>query len=168
MPETPTLNQSVGFPSPVSDTLPHASHTQHLKKGNGHRGVNTCHMHTHQKIFLKCEKNQEGRKKYSKPPTYEPSSFKLSKMQCGFACSIVFMCLAYIVTCMHLCTWLCFCVLYSIVQSIVVQCLYFNPRVSGSKRKSGGDVAGTPVLFKVLYYKTEIVFFIVFAFLCII
>ena len=112
-------------------------------------------MHTHQKIFLKCEKNQKGRKKYSKSPTYEPSSFKLSKTQCGFACSVLLVCLGYSVTCMHLCTWLCFCVLYSIASSTVVQCLYFNPRVSGSKCESGGDVAGTTVLFKVLYSKTN-------------
>ena len=50
--------------------------------------------------------------------------------------------------------------LYSTVYSTVVQYLYFKPRMSGSKRKSRGDVAGTTVLFKVLYYKIKNVFFI--------
>ena len=40
--------------------------------------------------------------------------------------------------------------LYSTVSSTVVQYLYFKPRMSGSKHKSSGDVAGTTVLFKVL------------------
>ena len=60
--------------------------------------------------------------------------------------------------------------LYSIVDSTVVQYLYFKPRMSGSKRKSSSDVAGTAkkhqllycttVLFKVLYCKIKNVFFI--------
>ena len=36
-----------------------------------------------------------------------------------------------------------------------MQCLYFNPRVSGSKCESGGDVAGTTVLFEVLNHKMK-------------
>ena len=41
--------------------------------------------------------------------------------------------------------------------------------MSGSKRKSSGDVAGTTVLFKVLYCKIKNVFFILsVCFLCII
>ena len=48
--------------------------------------------------------------------------------------------------------------LYSTVYSTVVQYLYFKPRMSGSKRKSNSDVAGTTVLFKVLYCKIKKVF----------
>ena len=48
---------------------------------------------------------------------------------------------------------------------MVVQYLYFKPRMSGSKRKSSDDVAGTTVLFKVLYSKIKNVFFI-FVFVC--
>ena len=33
--------------------------------------------------------------------------------------------------------------LYSTIWSTVAQYLYFKPRMSGSKRKSSGDVAGT-------------------------
>ena len=60
--------------------------------------------------------------------------------------------------------------LYSTVQSTVVQYLYFKPRMSGSKCKSSSDVAGTAkkcqllyctiVLFKVLYCKIKNVSFI--------
>ena len=85
---------------------------------------------------------------YSKSPTYEPSTCKLSKMQtCVHMSHHVsqFTCLACTVMCMHplqvavlLCT-----LLYSTVQSTVVQYLYFKPRISGSKRKGSGDVAGT-------------------------
>ena len=102
---------------------------------------------------------------YSKSPTYEPSSCKLSKIQTCVRMSnhvSQFTCLAYLVTCVHplqvvvfLCT-----LLYSTVQSTVVQCLYFKPRMSRSKRKSSGDVAGTTVLFKVLYCKIKNAFFI--------
>ena len=70
------------------------------------------------------------------------------------------MCLAYIITCEHplqvvvlLCTLQYF-------ESIVAQYPYFKPRMSGSKRKSSGDVAGTTVLFKVPYYKIKNTFFI--------
>ncbi|KAI4548574.1 hypothetical protein MG293_000904 [Ovis ammon polii] len=38
--------------------------------------------------------------------------------------------------------------LYSMVQSTTVQYLYFKPRMSRSKCKSSGDIAGTTVLFK--------------------
>ena len=55
------------------------------------------------------------------------------------------MCLAYVVTCVHplqvvvlMCT-----LLYSPVQSTVVQYLYFKPRMFRSKRKISGDIAGT-------------------------
>ena len=59
--------------------------------------------------------------------------------------------------------------LYSTVQSTVVRYLYFKPRRSGSKSKSSDDVAGTTVLFKVLYCKIKNVFFIFWVcFLCII
>ena len=44
-----------------------------------------------------------------------------------------------------------------------MQCLYFKPRISGSKHKSSGHVAVTDVLFKVLYCMVKNVFFI---FLC--
>ena len=43
--------------------------------------------------------------------------------------------------------------MYSTVQSTVVQYLYFQPMISKSKHKSSGDIAGTTVLFKVLYFK---------------
>ena len=39
--------------------------------------------------------------------------------------------------------------LYSTAESTVVRYLYFKPRMSGSKQKSSGDVAGTTVLFKI-------------------
>ena len=58
---------------------------------------------------------------------------------------------------------------YSTVQSTVVQYIYFKPRMSRSKHKSRGDVAGTTILFKVLYRKIKNVFqFFVFVFLYII
>ena len=79
-----------------------------------------------------------------------------------------FTCLAYIVTCVRpvrvvvlLCT-----LLYSTVQSTVVQYIYFKPRMSRSKRKSSSMYC--TVLFKVLYYKIKNVFFIFCVFLCII
>ena len=40
--------------------------------------------------------------------------------------------------------------------------------MSGCKHKSSNDVAGTTVLFKVLYYKIKNVTFLVFVHLCII
>lgn len=63
------------------------------------------------------------------------------------------MCLVYMVTCVHplRVAVLVHNLLHRTVERTVVQCLYFKPRMSGSKRKSNGDVAGTIVLFKVLY-----------------
>ena len=59
--------------------------------------------------------------------------------------------------------------LHSIVWNTVVQYLYFKPGMSGSKHKSSNDVAGTTILFKVLYCKMKNVFFIFcVCFLCII
>ena len=43
---------------------------------------------------------------------------------------------------------------------MVVQYLYFKRRMSRSKHTSSGDVAGTTVLFRVLYCKIKNVFFI--------
>ena len=64
----------------------------------------------------------------------------------------------YIVTCVHpLQVFVLMCTLSSAAYSTIVQCLYFKPR---SKCESGGDVAGTILLFKVLYYKNKNVFFI--------
>ena len=58
---------------------------------------------------------------------------------------------------------------YFAVVLFRVQYLYFEPRMSRSERKSSGDVAGTTVLFKVLYCKIKNVFFIFcVCFLCII
>ena len=72
-----------------------------------------------------------------------------------------FTCLAYIVMCVHPLSQLCFCTLLcSTVQCTVVQYLYCKPRMSGRKCKSSGEVAGTTVLFKVLYCKIKNVFFI--------
>ena len=50
--------------------------------------------------------------------------------------------------------WLYVYVLYSTVQGIIVQCLYFKPRMSGSKHKNSGDVAGSCCLLPavVLYF----------------
>ena len=45
-----------------------------------------------------------------------------------------------------------------------MQYLYFKPRMSGSRHKSGGDVAGTTVLYKVLHCKIKKMFFIFFVF----
>ena len=64
------------------------------------------------------------------------------------------MCLVYIVACVILCQRLCFCILYSTVESIVVQYLYVKPRAV-SKRKNSSDVSGTTVLFRVLYCKIK-------------
>ena len=109
---------------------------------------------------------------YSKSPTYEPSSCELSKMRTWVRMSnhiSQFTCLVYIVMCVHplqvvvlLCT-----LLHSTVQSTVVQYLYFKPRRFGSKCKTSGDVAGTTVLFKVLYCKIKMFCFFV-CILCII
>ena len=81
-----------------------------------------------------------------------------------------FTCLVCIVTCVHhlqvillLCT-----LLSSPLQRTVVEYVYFKPRISGSKHKGSRDVAGTTVLFKVLYYKIKNIFFIFCLFLCII
>ena len=64
------------------------------------------------------------------------------------------------VTCVHPPQRLC-CVylLYSPIQRIAVQRLYFKSRMSRSNRKSRGEEAGTTVLFKVLYCKIKMVFF---------
>ena len=64
-----------------------------------------------------------------------------------------FTCLAYTVTCMHplQVVVLLRTLLYSTVQSTVVQYMDVHmPRMSRSKHKSRGDVAGTTILFKVL------------------
>lgn len=42
----------------------------------------------------------------------------------------------------------------------MVQCLYFKTRMSGNRHKNSSDVAGTAVLFKVLYCKIKNVFFL--------
>jgi len=78
-----------------------------------------------------------------------------------------FMYLAYIVTCVHpLPVVMLLCTLsYSTIQRTVVQCLYLKPRMSGSEHKSNDDVAGTTVLFKVLYCKIKNVSFIFLCFL---
>ena len=69
-----------------------------------------------------------------------------------------------------LCTLLC-----RTVYSTVVQYLYFNPRMPGSKCKGSGDVTGTAkkcqllywttVFFKVLYRNIKNVLFFVFVFM---
>ena len=61
--------------------------------------------------------------------------------------------------------WLCFCVFHYTVLCRL-QYLYFKPRMSGSKHKSSGNIAGTTVLFKVVYYKIKNALF--WFFLCII
>ena len=50
--------------------------------------------------------------------------------------------------------------LYSSEQRAVLQYLYFKPRMSGRKCKSSGNVAGTTVLFKVLYCTVKNVYFL--------
>ena len=85
--------------------------------------------------------NEKRKQEYNKSPTYEPSSYELSKMQmCVHMSDHIrqFMCLVYIVMCVHplqvvvlLCT-----LLYR------AQYLYFKPMMSGSKHKSS-DIAGT-------------------------
>ena len=56
-------------------------------------------------------------------------------------------CLACIVMCMnHLQGWLC-CVLCNSILSTVGQYLCFKSRMSGSKYKSSGDIAGTVLYF---------------------
>ena len=52
--------------------------------------------------------------------------------------------------------------LYGTVQDTAVQNLYFKLRMSRSKHKSSGEVAGTAALFKVLYCKIKNVFSIFF------
>ena len=44
--------------------------------------------------------------------------------------------------------------LYSSVQSAVVQYLYFKPRVSESKHKISGDIAGTAMKCQVITMET--------------
>ena len=53
----------------------------------------------------------------------------------------------------------CAFVYFTVWYCTEVQYLYFKPRMSGSKRKSSGDVAGTTVLLKVLSCKIKNVFF---------
>ena len=82
-----------------------------------------------------------GRIKYSKAPTYEPSSCKLSKMRMSVCMSNhthQFMCLVYIVKCASS-TVLCSCIFYS----TVVPYHYFKPRISRNKHKSSSDIAGS-------------------------
>ena len=67
-------------------------------------------------------------------------------------CCAVHTCVVLLVCCaVHTCA--------PSAQRPLVQCLYFRPRVSRSKCKTG-DVVGTTALFKVLYYKMKGVFFI--------
>ena len=112
---------------------------------------------------------------YSKSPTYEPSGCELPKMRTCIRtsnCVSQFTCLEYIVMCMNplqvvvlLCT-----LLYCTVQGTVVQYLYFKPRMSGSKHKSSGDVAGTTVFsrYHTVRLKMFSLFFVFVCFLCII
>ena len=57
------------------------------------------------------------------------------------------------------CTFVYFTVLFSIEYGS--QCPYFKPRMSASRHDCSSDVAGTPVLFRVLYCKINHVSFIV-------
>ena len=70
------------------------------------------------------------------------------------------MCLVYMVTCVHplRVAVLVHNLLHRTVERTVVQCLYFKPRMSGSKHKSCAGVTSTAVLFKVLYCKIKNVF----------
>ena len=92
---------------------------------------------------------------YGNSPTYESSSCELSMMQ---TC----ICIVYIVMFMNplevvafLCT-----LLYSMVQSPIVQYPYFKPRMSRSKCKSISGVVDTTVFFKILYCKILNVYFL--------
>lgn len=61
-----------------------------------------------------------------------------------------------------------YAILFSAVQSTVLQRLYVKPRMSSSKCKSRGDGAVATVLFKVLYCNIKNVFSIFYFFLYIV
>lgn len=64
--------------------------------------------------------------------------------------------LACVVMCVRpLQTVVLLCTLLGSVQRRAVQCLYLKARMSGSKRQSRGDVAGTTVLIEVLNHKMK-------------
>ena len=104
---------------------------------------------------------------YSKFPPYEVQAVSFQKYKCGFAYPITWVSSRVWRTLSRaysLYKWLCSCVFYCTVLYRGQQCsVYFKPRVSGSKHKSSDDVAGAPVLFKVLYCKIKNVLLI---FLC--
>ena len=95
---------------------------------------------------------------YSKSPTYKHLSCELSKIQtCVHMSNHVsqFTCLVYIITCMHMLqVVMLLCTLLYSTESTVVQYLYFKPRMSGSKCKSSGDVAGTAKKCQVIMMET--------------
>ena len=134
-------------------------------------------MHEYQTIFVQHHATLDSSTRfvwslYSKSPTHKPSSCELSKMRmCIHMSNHISSRLVYVVTCVHplqVVVFLC-ALLYSTVQGPVVQYLYFKPRMPRSKHKCSSDVAGTTVLFKVLYCKIKNVFFFLFiCFLCII
>ena len=119
-------------------------------------------------------------RQHSKSSTYEPSNCELSKMQTCICISnhiSQFTCLVYIVTCMYLLqvVVLLYTLLYSTVQSTVVQYFYFKRRLSRDKCQRCGDVADTvkkcqlldytTVLFKILQCNIKNVLFLhLFAF----
>ena len=79
------------------------------------------------------EKGME-QSKVTKSPIYKPSSWKLSKMWpciCMSSHVSYFICLVYIVTCVHpVQVVMPFCaLLYSTVESTDIQYLYFKPRI---------------------------------------
>ena len=91
---------------------------------------------------------------YSKFPPYEVQAVSFQKYKCGFAYPITWVSSRVWRTLSRaysLYKWLCSCVFYCTVLYRGQQCsVYFKLRVSGSKHKSSDDVAGAPVLFKVI------------------
>ena len=73
-----------------------------------------------------------------------------------------FTCLVHIVTCVPSLqvVVLLSTLLYSTIQSTVVQYVYFKFRMSGSKCKSDGDIPGITTLFIVLYHSFKNVLFL--------
>lgn len=109
----------------------------------------------------------------SKSPTYRPSKFELSKIpRCVCVSNHVKLVLVSGVHC-HVrassasgCTFVYFTVQFSVEYSS--QCPYSKPRMSASRHDCGSEVAGAPVLFRVLYCKINDVSFICVCLLCVI
>ena len=113
------------------------------------------HSQIHPSLFT-CESI-----KYSKPPTYKSSSCELSKMQMcfhmsGHISSCVWHALPLHASSASHCIFVYFT--YSTVYSTVVdEYFYFKSRMSRSKCKSSGEVAGTSKKCQAMERKVKII-----------